>query len=306
VESSVAEADRPLLLLTNDDGIRSPGLRAAAKAVRDLGELLVVAPRQQQTGAGRAYLPPVEDALCEERLSLDGEEVLAYSLQASPAQAVLVGLQQLAPRRPCLVISGINYGENVGTGITISGTIGAVLEGASFGIPGLAVSLVTAKEYHYSLSEDIDLSAAAAFTRFFSKSLLTRSLPFDVDILKVDVPAEATPRTPWRVVRVSRQRYHYPLVRDDEPFPGLLPAPAGTRSAAEGVAQAQVAEARTGARRADLDYDTKVYLDTLEPDSDIYALCVEHIVAVAPLSLDLSSRVDLAELDRLLRSDAQV
>jgi len=205
---------RDLILITNDDGIGSPGLRAAAEAGLDLGEILVVAPKRQQTGAGRSLPRPIGGHIYEEHIEVGGEELNAFSIDGSPAQAVQYGILELVPRkgaRPCaLAISGINYGENLGTSITVSGTIGAALEMADFGIPCLAISLETARKYHYSHSEEIDFTAAAFFTRCFAQRLLEVSLPFDVDILKIEVPSSATAETPWRLTKVSRQRYYYP------------------------------------------------------------------------------------------------
>jgi len=262
----VATENRPLILVTNDDGIRSPGLLAAVRAVRDLGEVLVVAPRCQQTGAGRGLFTFGEGAVREEDIGLEG--VTAFSVEGSPAHVVLCALLELAPRKPDLAISGINYGENPGTNVTCSGTIGAALEAAVGGIPALAVSLETAREYHRSHSNEVDFTAAAFFTRLFARRLLAVGLPSDVDVLKIDVPSDATPETPWRMTRISRQRYFHPL---------------------------------RGSRRGEIDYEVRVDLDTLEPDSDIFALAVERVVAVSPLSLDLTSRVDLDRLAELLR-----
>src|SRR5919197_1301994 len=103
---------KPLILLTNDDGIASPGLLALIHAVRALGELLVVAPRHQQSATSRSYWQ--RPGITEIRtLNLDGQELNAYSVDATPAQTVRHGLLRFAPRKPDLIISGINYGENV-------------------------------------------------------------------------------------------------------------------------------------------------------------------------------------------------
>jgi 5'-nucleotidase len=266
-------AAAPLILVTNDDGIHSPGLHAVVRAVCDLGEVVVAAPRQQQTSASRSY-PPVRDkAIYREEIPINCHTVVAYGLEASPAQAVLSALLDLLPRPPDLLISGINFGENLGTGVTISGTIGAAIEAASFGVPGLAVSLETSKEFHYHHSDAVDFAAAAAFTRRFAQIVLDGNLPPDVDILKIDVPADAQPDTPWRMVRVSRQRYH-------------VPRPSGRRSLSE---------------QKGIDYSVWVDGDTLEPDSDVHALAVERVVAVSPLSIDLTARVDLSALAADLR-----
>ncbi len=266
-------AAAPLILVTNDDGIHSPGLHAVVRAVCDLGEVIVAAPRQQQTSASRSY-PPVRDkAIYREEIPINCHTVVAYGLEASPAQAVLSALLDLLPRPPDLLISGINFGENLGTGVTISGTIGAAIEAASFGVPGLAVSLETSKEFHYHLSDAVDFAAAAAFTRRFAQIVLAGNLPPDVDILKIDVPADAQLDTPWRMVRVSRQRYH-------------VPRPSGRRSLSE---------------QKGIDYGVWVDGNTLEPDSDVHALAVERVVSVSPLSIDLTARVDLSALAADLR-----
>ncbi len=265
---------RPLILLTNDDGIRSPGLLAAAQAVCDLGDLIVAAPTHQQTGAGRAIPPVLGGPVFEERLTVDCQEMLAYSLAGSPAQAVLYGVLAAAPRRPDLVISGINYGENLGTCVTSSGTVGAALQAAEMGIPGLAVSLETVQEYHYSHGRDVDWTAAARVTHALAGAMLAGTLPPDVDVLKIDVPADAGPDTPWRITRQSRQSYYETVRFADQPHPD------GT---------------------VELEYRAHIDWDTLEPDSDIYAFAKDRVISVTPLSQDLTSRVSLAALERQLR-----
>ena len=125
--------ERPLILITNDDGIRSPGLRAAVEAVADLGEVFVVAPQDQQSGTGRAIVGQRGQTPVEESLLVWGTPMKAYSVAGSPAMAVLYALLVLVPRRPSLAIAGINYGENLGTDVTVSGTVGAALEAADLG-----------------------------------------------------------------------------------------------------------------------------------------------------------------------------
>src|SRR5260370_6223336 len=107
---------RPLILITNDDGIHSPGLHAAAEAALQRGDLLIAAPRYQQTAMSRS-MPNGEDTGVIETLSLDlgGVAHRAYAIHGSPAQAVLHAILELAPEKPTLCISGINYGENLGT-----------------------------------------------------------------------------------------------------------------------------------------------------------------------------------------------
>jgi len=156
---------------------------------------------------------------------------------------------------------------------SVSGTIGAALQGKVCGVPALAVSLETPKEMHYGISGDVDFGAAVHFTRLFARLMLGGDLPVDVDVLKIDVPAEATAETPWRLTRVSR-------------FPYYVSSPPARRELTEPVI---------------VPYDVLAHPEACERDSDIYALAVDHVVSVAPLSIDLTSRVDFAELDSRLR-----
>jgi 5'-nucleotidase len=265
--------ERPLILVTCDDGVRSPGLRAAVRAVLPLGEVMVAAPLEQQTGAGRSLFSFGEGSIARVDCEVDGHQVQAYTLHASPAQVVLHALLELVPRRPALCVSGINFGENVGSRVTSSGTLGAAIEAAADGVPALAASLETDQMYHHQHSEEIDFAAATYFTRTFAARLLDRKMPPDVDVLKLDVPDDATPATLWRVTRLSREGYFRAL-------------PSGRRTLAD---------------KRPLGYDIAVDLDRLEADSDVHALMIDRVVAVTPISLDLTSRVLLSELQALLK-----
>jgi 5'-nucleotidase len=265
---------RPLIFVTNDDGIGSPGLRAAVEALWSLGQLLIAAPVKQYSGAGRSFPRSSSGRIHRAQIECCGEPLEAFAIDGSPAQVVQHALVELASRPPDLAVVGINYGENVGSGMTGSGTVGAAIEAASAGVPSLAVSLQTAAEHFFSHSPEIDFSAAAHFCHLFALRMLALDsrLPSDVDMLKVDVPDSATPDTLWRVTRVSRQGYFHPVPSERE------------RLADEGP----------------LAYHTRVDWSTIEPDSDIYALIRDRVVSVAPISVDLSSRVDRGALGRLL------
>src|SRR5215467_7022964 len=144
------QTERPLILFTNDDGIASPGLWAVVDAFYDVGDVLVVAPREQQSGMGRSLPVTSEGRIIEQERLIRGEPNKVYAVDGTPAQAVQHGVIELADRLPSLVVSGINYGENCGNGVTISGTVGAALEAASLGIPAIAVSQQTAFDLHKS------------------------------------------------------------------------------------------------------------------------------------------------------------
>ena len=269
--------DRPLILFTNDDGIASPGLWAAAQAFADLGDVLIVAPRQQQSGMGRSLPVTSEGRIYRESRQFAGQELIYYSVDGTPAQAVQHGVLELAPRLPDLVVSGINYGDNTGNGTTISGTIGAALEAASLGIPALAMSQQTPIDMHTSYAA-IDFSVAAGFARQFGDWMLSNRRPDDVDALKIDVPQGATPETPWKVTRVSRRRVYWP-----------------TRP--ERIALSDVGK---------LGYTFHTDPKDAEPDSDVYTLMVDHAVSVTPISLDMTSRTDLFRLRQLLAGEKTI
>lgn len=263
----------PLILFTNDDGIASPGLWAAVGAFAGLGDLLVVAPREQQSGMGRSMPVYSEGRIYPYENGPHIEGCKAYAVDGTPAQAVQHGVLELADRQPALLVSGINYGENAGNGVTISGTVGAAIEGASLGLPALAVSQQTPKDLHLSYSSDVDFSTAAAFTRRFGQWLMEHPVgPDDVDLLKVDVPWGATPETNWRVTRLSRRRVYWP-----------------TRPERVSLHD-----------KGQMGYRYHTDPSGAEPDSDVYAVLHDKVVSVTPISLDLTSRTDLFRLRQLL------
>lgn len=273
IRSFFIPMEKPQILLTNDDGIQSPGLWAAAEALSALGYVTVAAPREQSSGMGRS-LPGTSDGIIRpETLVVHGQAWMVYAVGGSPAQAVLHAILEIMPQPPNLVVSGINYGENIGTGVTISGTVGAAMEAAALGYKALAVSLETDQKYHLSYSHEIDFSAAAQFTAHFGRLLLDKKFPEDVQVLKVEVPSNATAQTPWEISRLTRQRYYEPL---------------------KPVRASWDVAANVGYREA-------ARLEDEPSDTDASVMRKKRRVAVTPLSLDLTARVDLSDLDQFMR-----
>jgi len=268
--------ERPLILLTNDDGLHSPGLRTLAQALAEIGDVLVAAPWEQQSSTGRSMDHTSSRIIHTEEFVLNGERCKVYGIEGTPGQAVQHGMLELTPRKPDLIVSGINFGENMGMSVTISGTVMAAYEGAAWGVPAMAISSQMGKEEQVSLSDETDVTVAAYFAQKFARILLNHELPEDVHLLKVDVPRNATRQTGWRLTRLSRQSYyiaHKPPRRDySQPF--------------------------------QLDWDMTYDRESLEPDSDIYTLRVAEQVSVTPLSLDFSSRLDLASFERALKHES--
>lgn len=260
------------ILVTNDDGIFSPGLRAAVEAVLDLGEVVVVAPRRQQTSMGRSLQANPEAVLTPVPFKIRGMSVRAYHCECSPAMAVRHGMRVLYnEKKPDLVVSGINYGENLGINISTSGTIGAALEGASHGVPALAVSKQTDIESHREYTEQ-NWNFAAYFLKHFSKILLSGKVPIDVDVLKIDIPETANERTPWRLTRLARQPY----------YSSVLSRPS---------LKSRISDAKT---------TIDLCPSSLVSGTDIHAFTNQQAVSVTPLSLDLTSRINFEEMCRFL------
>jgi 5'-nucleotidase len=268
-------SERPLILFTNDDGIASPGLWTVVDAFAEIGDVLVIAPREQQSGTGRSMPITSSGRIHREERAIRGVQRTVYSVEGTPAQSVQHGVFELADRLPALCVSGINYGENTGNGVTISGTVGAALEAASLGIPAIAVSQQTPLDLHLTYSDEVDFSAAAAFAVRFGTWLIENDRPDDVDVLKIDVPIGATPDTPWKMTRLSRRRVYWP-----------------TRP--ERVALSDVG--RMGYR---YNFDPA----KAEPDSDVYVVLHEKVVSVTPISLDMTSRTDPYRLRQLLTGE---
>ena len=141
------------ILLTNDDGIYAPGLAAMERALARLGDVCVVAPAVEQSGVGHSitFLSPL---MAKE--VFDGERRRGWAVEGSPADCVKLAIAEFCPRRPDLVVSGINGGLNLGINVLYSGTVAAAIEGAFFGITSIAVSL------EYDEHADFDRAAELA------------------------------------------------------------------------------------------------------------------------------------------------
>jgi 5'-nucleotidase len=264
---------KPQILLTNDDGIRSPGLWAAASELSKVGFVTVAAPRDQSSGMGRSLPSTSDGVIRKEQIQVNGQEWSVYAVGGSPAQAVLHGVLEIVPHLPDLVVSGINYGENVGLGITVSGTVGAAMEAAAMGIPAMAISLQTETQFHLTHSEEINFSTAGYFTAYFAKLMLEKKFPKEVDLLKVEVPSHATPETEWQTTRLSRRRYYEPMAakRDSWDMPGTII------------------------------YKESASLKDENEDTDVYVLRKKKMVAVTPLNLDMTASVNISDFEKFLR-----
>jgi 5'-nucleotidase len=175
----------PRILVTNDDGFRSAGVKALADALRRLGEVVVVAPTREASAVGHALT--LHHPLRLEHIA-DG----TYALDGTPTDCVNIAVAAVLRGLPDLVVSGINKGLNVGDDVTYSGTVSGALEGALLGVPAVAVSLQQGPG-------EWDFRAAAGVAADVAAVVLARGLPGRV-FLNVNVP-----RVPPKGIRLTIQ-----------------------------------------------------------------------------------------------------
>ncbi|RZJ37812.1 MAG: 5'/3'-nucleotidase SurE [Chryseobacterium sp.] len=145
--------NKPLILVTNDDGITAPGIRKLISIVNKIGEVIVVAPNSPQSGKGHAIT--INSTLSFEELNLDGPQK-DYSCSGTPVDCVKMALDKILPRRPDLVVSGINHGSNSSINVIYSGTMSAAVEAGVEGLPAIGFSLADLKwEADFDQAEDL-------------------------------------------------------------------------------------------------------------------------------------------------------
>ena len=161
-----------MILVTNDDGIESPGLKALAESLESLDTVYIVAPDRERSAIGMAIT--LYHPLRAKQIATN-----TYASDGTPVDCVDLAVSALLPERPALLVSGINHGQNLGNDIHFSGTIAAAKKGTFLGIPSLAISLTYASEYHYETATSVALR--------FAKHILTNGMPNGI-LLNINVP----------------------------------------------------------------------------------------------------------------------
>ncbi len=179
---------RPLILITNDDGYRAPGLQALRAAVADLGDVVVIAPDRERSACGQGIT-------IKGPLTVETIDETTFAVDGTPADCVVLALASLLPSRPAVVLSGINRGANLGDDVYYSGTVGGAREAAFWGIPAGACSLVTRGKV-------LDFTEAARHSRRLCEVLLTAP-PAPGVLLNMNVPDG--PASEILGVKVTRQ-----------------------------------------------------------------------------------------------------
>ncbi len=183
--------NKPFILLTNDDGIHSDGLMALYEELRQIADVVIVAPLTEQSAVGHAIT--ICDPIRVIEVPIENNEII-YAVKGTPADCVKIAVRALLPKRPNIVISGINTGSNTATNVIYSGTVSAATEGTILGIPSAAISL--------DAFDSPDFSVAAQMGKRVAQLLLSEKLPSDT-VLNINVPA--VPKDQITGIRITRQ-----------------------------------------------------------------------------------------------------
>lgn len=186
---------RPLIFITNDDGISSKGIRALFDAVSPFGEVVLIAPDSAQSGMGHAIT--INHPLRLESSTLF--DCIAYSCTGTPVDCVKLGVYEVMGRKPDLIVSGINHGANVATNVLYSGTMSAAVEGAMEGIPSIGFSLD-------SFESDADFELAKEVVAILVHKVLRNGMPKGV-CLNVNIPA--INKSDYQGIKVCKQANAY-------------------------------------------------------------------------------------------------
>jgi 5'-nucleotidase len=258
------------ILLTNDDGVYSTGLKAAYESIRDLGHVTVVAPSSQKSGVGRGI--SIFEPLRVSEANMNGFR--AHAVAGTPTDSVILGIFAIMKEYPDLVLSGFNVGENISTDtVTTSGTIGAALEAASYGIPAIAASLQVLDEgdkFDDHHAYDYDFEVGMGIVNRIAKNVLERGLPEGVDLLNVNIPKHAAQDTQIEITRLARKIF------------------------VTGV------EERFDPRGRPYYWINGELIRDAEEGTDVRAVMKNGHISVTPLSLDSTAKVDFKDIEKLL------
>lgn len=247
---------KPLILITNDDGIQAPGLRHLVSYMLPLGNVVVVAPDKPQSGMGHAITISMPLHMHQLKNSTEHSE---YSCSGTPVDCVKLAIDKLLPRRPDLLVSGINHGSNSSINIIYSGTMSAAIEGAMEGVPSIGFSLL-------DFSYDADFNPAKPFIQAISRKVMEEGLPKGT-CLNVNFPSVKD--IPIKGMKICRQA----MAAWKEEF-----------------------DQRKDPHGRDYFWLTGIFENhDLEPDTDEWALA-NHYVSVVPVHYDFTAYQALQQI----------
>lgn len=186
------------ILISNDDGIRAPGINALREALESIGEVFVAAPDRPRSATGLGIT--IHKPLRAEEVTFPGSKARCYAINGTPSDCVKLAIQALMPVKPDIVVSGINLGPNLGTDVLYSGTVSAALEGVINDVPSIAVSLAS--------WDCLDFGYAALFTARLAELVVNKGLPEET-LLNVNIPVTTDCQKPSgvKVTRLGKRRY---------------------------------------------------------------------------------------------------
>ena len=190
------------ILVSNDDGIHSEGIKALARALKRVGEVFIVAPDRERSAASHSLT--LHKPLRVEKIGPN-----AYAINGTPTDCINLAVNGILKKRPDLVVSGINKGGNLGDDVTYSGTVSAAMEGTLLGIPSFAISLVSISR------ENFDFKNAARFAARLARFILKNRLPKDT-LLNINVP-DVDEIKGYRITKQGKRLYGDAIVEKVDP-----------------------------------------------------------------------------------------
>ena len=169
---------KPLILITNDDGINAPGIRTLIEVMNDIGDVIVVAPDSPQSAMGHAIT--INSTLFVEKVTIDKGKQTEYSCSGTPADCVKLAVNEILGRKPDICVSGINHGSNSSINVIYSGTMSAAIEAGIEGIPAIGFSLL---DYNWNAN----FNACKSYVKSITKHVLNNGIPQGV-VLNVNIP----------------------------------------------------------------------------------------------------------------------
>jgi len=253
---------KPKILITNDDGLYSAGLKASYEVLKELGEVFVVAPAVQKSGVGRSI--SIMEPIRVSKVHVNG--MTSYAVDGTPTDAVIIGIHEIIGELPDLVVSGINMGENISTeAVTTSGTVGAALEAATQGSAAIAISLEVPDTDKFELFKPRDFTAAKSVLRKVAERILSDGMPEGVDVFNINVPSQ--PSAEIEFTRLARRLY---VTRIEE---------------------------RLDPRGRKYYWIDGIEIEDAEEGTDLHALRNGR-TSITPLTLDSTARIDFNRLRR--------
>ncbi len=171
---------KPLILITNDDGITAPGIRTLIEVMKTIGDIVVVAPDSPQSGMGHAIT--IDSTLFVEQIKIDKGSQKEYSCSGTPADCVKIAVTEILDRKPDLCVSGINHGSNSSINVIYSGTMSAAIEAGIEGIPAIGFSLL---DYNWNA----DFEGTKKYIKTITETALKEGIPQGV-VLNVNFPKD--------------------------------------------------------------------------------------------------------------------